>query len=142
MKRRMAAELKSRAKRAKKVILSILSILSIRDKLSASKKKGKYVGGLLPLGYRGDSENMRMLVDSEEAKTVRLIYDEYLRTGSPKAVQRLLHDRGVRGREWVSRKGVRHGGAPLTLAVIRKILQSGSRGPVGSVWPAQRPPGE
>ena len=96
----------------------------IRDKLSASKKKGKYVGGLLPLGYRGDSENMRMLVDPEEAKTVRLIYDEYLRTGSPKAVQRLLHDRGVRGREWVSKKGVRHGGAPLTLAVIRKILQN------------------
>ena len=62
----------------------------IRDKLSASKMKGKYVGGLLPLGYRGDSENMKMVVDPDEAKIVRLIYDEYLRTGSPKEVQRLL----------------------------------------------------
>ena len=31
----------------------------IRDKLSASKKKGKYVGGMLSLGYRGDSVNMK-----------------------------------------------------------------------------------
>ena len=48
----------------------------IRDKLSASKKKGKYVGGLLPLGYRGDSVNMKMVIEPEEAKIVRLIYDE------------------------------------------------------------------
>ena len=80
----------------------------IRDKLSASKKKGKYVGGLLPLGYRGDSVNMKMVIEPEEAKIVRLIYDEYLRTSSPKAVQRLLVEKGIRGREWVSKKGLRH----------------------------------
>ena len=96
----------------------------IRDKLSASKKKGKYVGGLLPLGYRGDSENMKMVVDPDEAKIVRLIYDEYLRTGSPKEVQRLLETKGIKGREWVSKKGIRHGGTPLSCEVIRKILQN------------------
>ena len=96
----------------------------IRDKLSASKKKGKYVGGLLPLGYRGDSVNMKMVIEPEEAKIVRLIYDEYLRTSSPKAVQRLLVEKGIRGREWVSKKGLRHGGRPLSLAVIRDILQN------------------
>ena len=96
----------------------------IRDKLSASKKKGKYVGGLLPLGYRGDSVNMKMVIEPEEAKIVRLIYDEYLRTSSPKAVQRLLEGKGIRGREWVSKKGLRHGGRPLSIAVIRDILQN------------------
>ena len=96
----------------------------IRDKLSASKKRGKYVGGLLPLGYRGDPENMKMVIDHDEAKTVRLIFDEYLRTGSPKKVQRLLKTKGIKGREWVSKKGIRHGGTPLTCAVIRKILQN------------------
>ena len=96
----------------------------IRDKLSASKKKGKYVGGLLPLGYRGDSVNMKMVIKPEEAKIVRLIYDEYLRTSSPKAVQRLLVGKGIRGREWVSKKGLRHGGRPLSIAVIRDILQN------------------
>lgn len=96
----------------------------IRDKLSASKKKGKYVGGLLPLGYRGDSVNMKMVIEPEEAKIVRLIYDEYLRTSSPKAVQRLLEGKDIRGREWVSKKGLRHGGRPLSIAVIRDILQN------------------
>ena len=96
----------------------------IRDKLSTSKKKGKYVGGLLPLGYRGDSVNMKMVIEPEEAKIVRLIYDEYLRTSSPKAVQRLLEGKGIRGREWVSKKGLRHGGRPLSIAVIRDILQN------------------
>ena len=96
----------------------------IRDKLSASKKKGKYVGGMLPLGYRGDSVNMKIVIEPEEAKIVRLIYDEYLRTSSPKEVQRLLVEKGIRGREWVSKKGLRHGGRPLSLAVIRDILQN------------------
>ena len=96
----------------------------IRDKLAASKKKGKYVGGILPLGYRADSKNMKMLVDPAEAAIVRQIYDEYLRTGSPKEVQRIMEERGVRGREWVSRRGVRHGGEPLSRAVIRGILQN------------------
>jgi len=96
----------------------------IRDKLSASKKKGKYVGGMLPLGYRGDSVNMKIVIEPDEAKIVRLIYDEYLRTSSPKEVQRLLVEKGIRGREWVSKKGLRHGGRPLSLAVIRDILQN------------------
>ena len=96
----------------------------IRDKLAASKKKGKYVGGLLPLGYRGDSVNMKIVIEPEEAKIVRLIYAEYLRTSSPKEVQRLLVEKGIRGREWVSKKGLRHGGSPLSLAVIRDILQN------------------
>ena len=96
----------------------------IRDKLSASKKKGKYVGGMLPLGYRGDSVNMKIVIEPEEAKIVRLIYDEYLRTSSPKEVQRLLVEKGIRGREWVSKKGLRHGGRPLSLAIIRDILQN------------------
>lgn len=67
---------------------------------------------------------MKMVIEPEEAKIVRLIYDEYLRTSSPKAVQRLLVEKGIRGREWVSKKGLRHGGRPLSLAVIRNILQN------------------
>ena len=76
----------------------------IRDKLSASKMKGKYVGGLLPLGYRGDSVNMKMVIEPEEAKIVRLIYDEYLRTSSPKAVQRLLAEKASGGGSGCRRK--------------------------------------
>ena len=67
---------------------------------------------------------MKIIIEPEEAKIVRLIYDEYLRTSSPKAVQRLLVEKGFRGREWVSKKGLRHGGRPLSTGVIRDILQN------------------
>src|ERR1700742_2121966 len=44
----------------------------IRDKIAASKKKGIWVGGVVPLGYRVDDR--KLLVDEVEAKTVRLIF--------------------------------------------------------------------
>ena len=96
----------------------------IRDKLSASKMKGKYVGGLLPLGYDGDSETMRIVVNPAEAETVKLIYHEYLRSGSPKAVQRMLAEKGLKTKQWTSKKGIRHGGKPITLAMIHEILRN------------------
>lgn len=96
----------------------------IRDKLSASKKKGKYVGGLLPLGYQADSLAMKIVANPAEAETVKLIYHEYLRTGSPKAVQRILHAKGLKTKEWTSKKGVHHGGRTITPALIYDILRN------------------
>jgi len=48
----------------------------VRDKLAASRKKGKWTGGSVPLGY--DSKNKRLVVNPAEAKTVRMIFDQYL----------------------------------------------------------------
>ena len=42
----------------------------IRDKIAASKSKGMWMGGTVPLGYR--AENRRLVIDEEEARTVRL----------------------------------------------------------------------
>ena len=94
----------------------------IKDKLSASKRKGKYVGGLLPLGYDADSEAMKIIINQEEAESVKLIFSEYVRTGSLKQVQRLLEERNIRTKSWTSKKGIAHGGNPIKLPVLRDML--------------------
>src|SRR6202161_3518673 len=62
----------------------------IRDKIAASKKKGMWMGGVVPHGYR--VEDRKLLVVEEEAAVVRLIFDLYL-AGSVRAVQRELKAR-------------------------------------------------
>ena len=52
----------------------------IRDKIAASKRKGLWMGGPVPLGYR--VENRLLLIDAKEAQTVRWIFDTYASTGS------------------------------------------------------------
>ena len=94
----------------------------IKDKLSASKRKGKYVGGLLPLGYDADSKEMKIIVNQEEAKTVKLIFSEYVRTGSLKQVQRLLEERNIRTKSRIAKNGSCRGGNPVTLAGLRNML--------------------
>ena len=41
----------------------------IRDKIAASKRKGMWMGGIVPLGYR--AENRKLVIEEAEAKTVR-----------------------------------------------------------------------
>ena len=52
----------------------------IRDKVAASKKKGMWMGGNVPLGY--EVINRKLLIDEEEAKTVRWLFERYLDLGS------------------------------------------------------------
>src|SRR5881398_1720759 len=52
----------------------------IRDKIAASKKKGMWVGGVVPPGYR--VEDKKLVVDERGAEIVRLIFQRYLRWGS------------------------------------------------------------
>jgi site-specific DNA recombinase len=65
-----------------------------RDKIAASKKKGLWMGGPVPLGYR--VENRKLLIHDEEAERVRLIYRLYLETGSLPALLLELRARGIR----------------------------------------------
>ena len=51
----------------------------IRDKIEASKKKGLWMGGVVPLGYR--VEDRKLVIDEEEAKLVRRIFERYLVSG-------------------------------------------------------------
>jgi len=52
----------------------------IRDKIAASKKKGKWMGGVTPLGF--DNVDKKLVINETEAKTVRLLFDLYLHLGN------------------------------------------------------------
>jgi DNA invertase Pin-like site-specific DNA recombinase len=52
----------------------------IRDKIAASKRKGLWMGGVVPLGYR--VQDRQLLVDQKDSETVNWIFDTYASTGS------------------------------------------------------------
>ena len=66
----------------------------VRDKVAASKRKGLWVGGSFPLGYR--SVNKKPAIVPEEADLVRKIFADYLRLGSVAALATSLETEGIR----------------------------------------------
>src|ERR1700677_2408529 len=66
----------------------------VRDKITASKRKGIWVGGPVPLGYR--SVNKKLEIAPEEAELVRKIFETYLRVGSIGALAMALNTEGLK----------------------------------------------
>ena len=68
----------------------------IRDKIAASRRKGMWMGGFVPLGYR--VENRKLLIHDEKAATVRMIFERFAKTGSATTLARALIAEGVKTR--------------------------------------------
>jgi site-specific DNA recombinase len=66
----------------------------VRDKIAASKRKGIWVGGPIPLGYR--CIDKKLVVVPDEAEAVRTIFSRYLALGSIGALIKDLDQRGIR----------------------------------------------
>ncbi len=66
----------------------------IRDKFAASRKKGMWMGGNPPYGYR--VENRRLVLDAERAEHVRWIFARFLEIGSGTLLAREVGERGIR----------------------------------------------
>src|SRR3989441_6071294 len=64
----------------------------IRDKIAASKRKGLWVGGMVPLGY--DAKDRKIVVNEEEAERVRIVFRRYLELGSLSPLMVDLRGRG------------------------------------------------
>jgi site-specific DNA recombinase len=84
----------------------------IRDKFAASRKKGMWMGGFVPLGYR--VENRKLVIDEEEAPTVRMIFERFLQIGSATLVARALVAEGVTTRR----------GKPIDKGFLYKLLNN------------------
>src|SRR6195952_2250046 len=69
-----------------------LSAERVRDKIAASRRKGKWTGGTVPLGY--DIKNKKLVPHPTEQKTVRYIFRRYLEL---KSLQKLIDDLNARG---------------------------------------------
>jgi len=68
----------------------------IRDKFAASRKKGMWMGGFVPLGY--DVQDRKLVVNEAEAATVRMIFERFVKVGSATALVRALRDEGITGK--------------------------------------------
>ena len=94
----------------------------IRDKIAASKKKGMWMGGNVPLGYR--VENRRLLVEPGEAEAVRTMFRRYLELRSVPELATELRRSGFRTRKRELADGRIRGGVFLTHGPLRVILKN------------------
>jgi site-specific DNA recombinase len=93
-----------------------------RDKIAATRRKGKWSGGLPVLGYDVDPELLRLVVNPKEAARVRAIFDLYLEHQALLPVVQELERRGWRTKAWVTRKGRKRGGQLFTKTNLHKLL--------------------
>ncbi len=97
----------------------------IRDKIAASKARGMWMGGTLPLGYdRPAAGTRRLLVNEAEAAVVREIFATYLALGSVHALERDLARRGIRSKMSISRRGVARGGVAFSRGALFHLLKN------------------
>jgi DNA invertase Pin-like site-specific DNA recombinase len=94
----------------------------IRDKIAASKAKGMWMGGVLPLGY--DSRDQALVVNEAEAAIVRQIFERYLKLGSVHALCAELERRGVRSKAWLTKAGRPMGGKVFDRGALYHLLQN------------------
>ena len=80
----------------------------IRDKIAASKRKGIWMGGTVPLGY--DWCDRRLVVNEAEANTVRHIFERCLELRSVRLLKEELTRDGIVSKVRVSKKGNQSGG--------------------------------
>lgn len=114
----------------------------IRDKIAASKKKGMWMGGFVPMGYAAEGRSLR--IKDEEAATIRRIFDRFLALQSVRDLKAELDRDGTTTRSFVSVSNNRSwGNRPFSIGHLRSILQNPIY--VGEVrhkderYPAQHP---
>jgi site-specific DNA recombinase len=94
----------------------------IRDKIAASKRKGLWVGGPLPLGY--EMKDGKIAVVEIEAERVRLIYRRYLELSGVNALVRDLRDNDIRTKMRLRATGATHGGIPFERGSLFYLLRN------------------
>jgi DNA invertase Pin-like site-specific DNA recombinase len=111
----------------------------IRDKIAASKAKGMWMGGTVPLGY--DVKDRKLVINKVEAETVRMIFRRYAEIGSVTLLQAELDRQGIRSKRREGAGGRLAGGRPFSRGILYLILQNRLyRGEVehkGNVYPGQ-----
>jgi len=94
----------------------------IRDKIAASKARGMWMGGNIPLGY--DLGERVLLINAGEAEQVRHIFTRYLALGSLTELALELDREGIRSKCWTSRRGNAWGGQRFSCGGLAHILKN------------------
>ena len=93
-----------------------------RDKMSAARRKGKWVGGCPVLGYDVDPAGGRLVVNEEEAERVRAIFALFEEYGSARLTLPEIERRGWRLKSWTLKTGQFRAGGPFALNSLRRLL--------------------
>ena len=94
----------------------------IRDKIAASKRKGMWMGGFVPLGY--DVRERRVVVNQTEAETVRYIFRRYGELGCVRLLQEDLNQSGIVSKRRTSARGIHSGGRPFSRGALYALLSN------------------
>ena len=93
-----------------------------RDKMSAARRKGKWVGGYPVLGYDVDPAGGRLIVNEEEAERVRAIFALFEESRSVLLTLAEVERRGWRLKSWTRKTGQFRMGGPFALNSLRRLL--------------------
>src|SRR5207244_5195030 len=94
----------------------------IRDKIAASKRKGMWMGGLVPLGY--EVCDRRMVIDEGEAETVCYIFRRYQELGCVRLLKEDLDRRGVVSKRRTAKTGIASGGHSFSRGALYALLSN------------------
>jgi site-specific DNA recombinase len=94
----------------------------IRDKFAASRRKGMWMGGTIPLGY--DVKDRKLIVNAAEAETARLIFERYLALGCVSKVKVDLDQKGIRSKQRILTSGRVLGGCPFDRGALYHLLRN------------------
>ena len=113
----------------------------IRDKIAASKKKGMWMGGNVPLGY--DANERTLVINSAEAVTVRRIFALYRELGCVRRVKEEADRLGFKTKRSTTTNGTERGGKPFSRGHLYTLLSNpiytGQIAHKGELHPGQHP---
>jgi DNA invertase Pin-like site-specific DNA recombinase len=94
----------------------------IRDKFAASRRKGMWMGGTVPLGYEVTAR--KLVINAAEAERVRAIFERYLALGCVSKLREDLEQRGIRSKQRVLASGRVLGGGSFGRGALYHLLRS------------------
>lgn len=92
----------------------------VRDKISASKAKGLWTGGVPKLGY--DIKDKKLVINPVEAEQVRSIFEGYLQCGSLAELEKFAEIKGFKHKSWIANKSEQRGGKPFKISALHRLL--------------------
>jgi site-specific DNA recombinase len=92
----------------------------IRDKFAASKKRGMWMGGNIPLGY--DLKDRKLVINKKEAETVLTIFRLYVEMGAVQKMKTEIDRLKLRTKLHTSESGATRGGLPFRVGHLYTIL--------------------
>lgn len=94
----------------------------VRDKVAASKAKGMWMGGSVPLGY--DNKDKKLVILPDEAETIRMIFRRYLELGSTGLLLKELRENGIRTKHRPGAAGNAAGGVGFRMGNLAYLLKN------------------